>query len=468
MVNKNVRQRVILEQIALDFARDGQGQEAYLDAKISQIKEAIVAYEKLAGTHGFILGLSGGIDSFVCGALVADAIEGSSSKIHLLMLPNCVQKDIDDSIACAQVLKEQFSCVEVETVSIENGYLGVIKDLKQSKLYDKNNRYALGNVQARLRMVEQYALNAGLLVIGTDHAAENMVGYFTKFGDGASDFNPIDGLVKEDIYQIARRYQAPSCVLEKQPAAGLGISENDEAELKVSYQQLSAFLKGNPLEEEQVDRIAHLFQGSMHKRNLAASPMNLWWKDVPKPVCHVVVDGVYGFIDGGLACQNAQEALDYTVAYINAQPQNYVLYVKEQHPEGHCSFQSAGGIWPAHAVQGTRESELYRPFYEEIKKTIQTPISRYNVFIKGDKKEVEEYSGFEARNPQYGMLKDNLVEDVVVSGIATEYCIKNTVLDLLQSGHNVFLLAQGLGYVEREGHVKTLEELEKQGVHVLY
>lgn len=467
-MNKNITQRMILEQISLDFARDGQDQEAFLDAKISQIKKAIVAYEKLAGTHGFILGLSGGIDSFVCGALVADAMEGSSSKIHLLMLPNCVQKDIDDSIACAKALQEQFACVEVETVSIENGYLGVIKDLKQSKLYDKNNRYALGNVQARLRMVEQYALNAGLLVIGTDHAAENMVGYFTKYGDGASDFNPIDGLVKEDIYQIARRYQAPACVLEKQPAAGLGISENDEAELKVSYQELSAFLKGNPLEDEKVDRIAHLFNGSMHKRNLPASPMNTWWENAPKPICHVVVDGVYGFIDGGLACQNAKEALDYTIEYINSHGQNYVLYVKEEHPQEHCSFQSAGGIWPAHAVKGTRESELYRPFYEKIQKTTQTPIGRYNVFIKGDNKDVEEYSGFEARNPYYGKLKDNLVKDVVVSGIATEYCIKNTVLDLLHSGHNVSLLANGLGYVDEEGHKKTLEELASLGVHIIY
>lgn len=461
-----MKQREILNHIELDFARDNQPQEAYVQTKIAEIKAATREYLKLSGMKGFILGLSGGIDSFVVASLAADAIKETGGIVYLLLMPNGVQKDIADAEECRDVLLRRFDNVETDVVSIEHAYQGVVQDISASSVFDPENKYALGNIQARLRMVEQYALNRGLLVLGTDHATENVVGYFTKYGDGGSDFNPIDGLLKPDIYEIAALYGAPECVMNKKPAAGLGISNSDEEELGLSYDELATYLKGNLLEKEKMQRVVSLYEASMHKRHLPASPKNDWWRTKEEDVTHVIVDMIHDFVDGSMACQNAVTAVEAAVAYCNAHPEMRVLYVRDVHPEDHCSFENNGGDWPAHAVEHTEGMELMEQFYD-IKKTVNTPIARYNVFKKGTDATREEYSGFNAQNEVYGALKFNLTGKVVVSGIATEYCVKNTVMDLLKNGFQVSILQDALGFVDEEAHEIALAEMVQAGAKLL-
>lgn len=461
-----MKQREILSRISLDFARDNETQEEYINRKIAEIKAATKDYLSLTGMKGFVLGLSGGIDSFVCAALAADAIKEINGALHLLLLPCGEQADIADSRECADALTAQFENITCETLSIEPVLQSIEGVLQSSMLKENFDLYSRGNTQARIRMILQYALAKNLLVLGTDHATENIAGYFTKYGDGGTDFNPMEGLIKPDIYEIARRYGPPVCVLTKAPAAGLGISVNDESELKMTYAELAAYLKGNLIDKEKMQRVVWLYDRSEHKRHLPASPMSCWWKKSAESTTHLVVDMTGAFIGGSMACENADMAVKNAVDYINENPDMRVLYVRDCHPEDHCSFEENGGSWPKHAVKGTEECRVDGRFYG-VKKTINTPIERYNVFSKGTDSQKEEYSGFDAVNDCYGQLKFNLTSSVVVSGIATEYCVKNTAEDLIKSGFKVSILKRALGYINKEDHKKVLKDLEEMGATLI-
>lgn len=177
---------------------------------------------------------------------------------------------------------------------------------------------------------------------------------------------------------------------------------------------------------------------------------------------HLVVDMLYDFIDGSLACDNAENAVKEVVKYINAHPDEKVVYITDCHPANHCSFISEGGIWPSHCVKGTHGGDIHEAFYKDIINPANRPDPERNIFRKGCKQEEEQYSGFESANTQGVMLKDFVGKDLVISGIATEYCVRNTVEEFLKAGHNIELLSNGLGYVNAEDHVKVLKELEEK------
>ena len=138
-----MKQREILNALPLDFRRDCQTQEEYLDKKIEEIKAAIREYLKNTGLKGYMLGVSGGIDSFAAAALVADAVKEISGVLYLLLLPNGEQADMADSIQCRDALLARFDNIEAATVSIENAYAGVLADISSCPFYDPENRYAL-------------------------------------------------------------------------------------------------------------------------------------------------------------------------------------------------------------------------------------------------------------------------------------------------------------------------------------
>lgn len=187
---------------------------------------------------------------------------------------------------------------------------------------------------------------------------------------------------------------------------------------------------------------------------------------------HVVVDMLYDFIDGSLACKNSVEAVKKSVAYINRNPGQKVVYVCDSHPANHCSFTENGGEWPPHCVEGTRGKMIHNLYFQKVNGSGAVPFGD-NVFLKGCPANEEQYSGFEAVNSEELTVGEFIniffegketEKNVVVSGIATEYCIKESVLDLMKAGFKVFLLKDALGYVSREGHEETLKSLENAGV----
>lgn len=180
----------------------------------------------------------------------------------------------------------------------------------------------------------------------------------------------------------------------------------------------------------------------------------------------VVVDMLYDFIDGTLACLNSESAVKEAVKFINKHDDMVVAYICDHHPSNHSSFTEFGGVWPPHCVQGTKGGSVHDSFYSEILNKSSRP-QRGNLFLKGEDPLKEQYSGYEAVNSVNGTL-DNYIKmhaadqgdgDVYVCGIATEFCINATVRDLADSGRRVYLISDALAYVEREGHEKILKEL---------
>ena len=130
------------------------------------------------------------------------------------------------------------------------------------------NEGALANLAPRIRMLTLYAVAASenRLVAGTGNRSEAYVGYFTKWGDGACDFNPIADLTVTEIYEFLRYLDAPRRVQEKAPSAALFDGQTDEGEMGVTYQELDAFLRGEELPDGQRQRVEQLHRKSEHKR----------------------------------------------------------------------------------------------------------------------------------------------------------------------------------------------------------
>ena len=188
----------------------------------------------------------------------------------------------------------------------------------------------------------------------------------------------------------------------------------------------------------------------------------------------VVVDMLYDFIDGSLACQNAENAVKETLHYIDSQTKGQggedheildtfpILFVRDHHPADHSSFQEQGGSWPVHCVAGTHGGEIHEELAPYAKEEL--------TFDKGCEKAVEQYSGFEGMNSAEQSLGEILelldTSDVYVCGIATEYCVRNTCEDLLKAGFKVHLLSKCIAYVDKEGHLKALEEMAAEGISI--
>lgn len=188
----------------------------------------------------------------------------------------------------------------------------------------------------------------------------------------------------------------------------------------------------------------------------------------------VVVDMLYDFIDGSLACQNSENAVSATLKFIDSQTKGQagedheildtfpILFVRDHHPSDHSSFTEYGGIWPAHCIAGTHGGEIHKDLLPYAKEEL--------TFDKGCDRQTEQYSGFEGVNCADQSLGEILelldTTDVYVCGIATEYCVRNTAEDLLKAGFKVHLLSECLAYVDLSGHTESLKEMAQEGISI--
>lgn len=179
----------------------------------------------------------------------------------------------------------------------------------------------------------------------------------------------------------------------------------------------------------------------------------------------VIVDCQYDFIDGTLACENAHEAVAKIVSLINKGTLR-PLYTSDWHSPSNHSFKVNGGIWPVHCVAGTHGAELDEAFTKDVTDAALRPSGK-NRFLKGQNDEVEEYSAFNGKNEEGKTLGEEAIRHVVVTGIASEYCVRETVLALLSSGRTVSLYVPGLAWVKEEDHKKNLKDLSDRGVVLL-
>lgn len=185
---------------------------------------------------------------------------------------------------------------------------------------------------------------------------------------------------------------------------------------------------------------------------------------------HIIIDMLYDFIDGSMACLNSHKAVNESISYINSHPEYPTFYIADSHPSNHCSFIANGGIWPPHCVKGSHGAQIHNEFYTVISKPQQRP-NDCNILTKGEDPAQEQYSGFEARHKSgvtlEELLKQQGINEVYLTGIATEFCVNATALDLQKAGFSVFVIERALAYVNRDGHKETIEFLRKNDIAIL-
>lgn len=240
----------------------------------------IADYLADSGLETLVLGISGGVDSTTAGRLCQLAAErlraaGRPARFIAMRLPHGEQRDEADAQAALQFIRPD----ETVVTDIRPAAQGMLDSLKTGLAFESaaQQDFVFGNIKARQRMIAQYAVAGARrgLVVGTDHAAEAVMGFFTKYGDGACDLAPLTGLVKRRVRAMARHLGAPPALVQKTPTADLEELRPlrpDEAAYGISYEQIDDFLEGKPVSPDAVEVIRRFYRASRHKRQLPAHP----------------------------------------------------------------------------------------------------------------------------------------------------------------------------------------------------
>jgi NAD+ synthase len=234
--------------------------------------------------NGYVLGISGGQDSTLAGRLAQLAVEelraeGTEALFIAVRLPYGVQQDEEDaqrSLAFIQADREMVFNIKGSVDEVQKEYNN---RLPEAPLSD----YQKGNVKARVRMIAQYAVGGmeGLLVIGTDHAAEAVTGFYTKYGDGGADVLPLSGLSKRQGKALLKELGADERLYLKVPTADLldqKPGQADETELGITYDELDDYLEGKAVSAEVAEKVENRYRITEHKRQLPANMFDSWWK----------------------------------------------------------------------------------------------------------------------------------------------------------------------------------------------
>ncbi|MDK3768016.1 ammonia-dependent NAD(+) synthetase [Staphylococcus pseudintermedius] len=242
------------------------------------IKEMQHFIEQYLHAHTFVktlvLGISGGQDSTLAGKLVQLAVEnmrnasGRDVQFIAVKLPYGVQKDADEVEDALNFIQPD----RILTVNIKPAVDQSVQSLKEAGIALSD--FHKGNEKARERMKVQYAIaaNTSGIVVGTDHSAENITGFFTKHGDGAADIAPLFGLNKRQGRQLLQYLGAPAHSYEKVPTADLEDDKPqlpDEEALGVTYEAIDNYLEGKGVSPEDAAVIERHYVRNAHKRELA-------------------------------------------------------------------------------------------------------------------------------------------------------------------------------------------------------
>ncbi len=219
--------------------------------------------EEVAKTQmdGVIVGLSGGVDSSVVAALAKKAFPNNSLGVYLPI--NNMGQDLVDAKEVAKAIS-----IETQLIDLTESFKAMKDTVKLT------SKLATANLKPRLRMTALYAIaqEKRYLVLGTDNAAEWILGYFTKYGDGGVDLLPIVHLTKGEVKDMAKELNLPEVVWTKKPTAALWEGQTDEEELGFSYDEVDKYLKNETIDSWTLEKIKKQINITNHKR-----------VDLPKP-----------------------------------------------------------------------------------------------------------------------------------------------------------------------------------------
>ena len=225
--------------------------------RVAFIKELLAK----SGAKGILYGNSGGKDSALVGILCKAACENTQGIILPCESKQNYTTDRDDAIAVA----DQFA-IKTCTIDLTAQKEQALKSLEGATSLTSA---AISNIAPRLRMMTLYAVAAseGCMVAGTGNRSERHMGYFTKWGDGACDFNPISDLTATEVFEFLRYLDAPISIIQKPPSAGLYEGQTDEKEMGITYRAIDEYLESGKASQEDLAIIRRYHEGSAHKRD---------------------------------------------------------------------------------------------------------------------------------------------------------------------------------------------------------
>ncbi len=235
---------------------------------VKDIQNWIKEYINNANAKGVVLGLSGGIDSSVTAALSVNAL-GKENVIGLGLPCHSIKQDLEDGKFVAENLGINFKIFDL--TSTYDMLLSVLKDKMEP------STMAVANLKPRLRMSTIYLVgqSKGYLVAGTGNRAEIAIGYFTKYGDGAADIEPLASLYKCEVKELAKILEIPEAIIDKKPSAGLWPGQTDEGEIGMSYDLLDEilyridhYLELSDINPEYVQKVIKMMESAEHKNKM--------------------------------------------------------------------------------------------------------------------------------------------------------------------------------------------------------
>ncbi|MBO1268086.1 ammonia-dependent NAD(+) synthetase [Arthrobacter cavernae] len=240
-------------------------------------------YLKATHTKGFVLGISGGLDSTLAGRLAQLAVEeleaeGVEANFVAVRLPHGIQHDEEDAQAALDFIQAKTEWTFNISQAVDS-----VEDEFEKTTGAPISDFHRGNTKARARMIAQYALAGehNYLVIGTDHGAESVTGFFTKFGDGGADVLPLFGLNKRQNRELLAELGASARLWDKVPTADLLDDQpgrTDEDELGLKYDQIDDYLEGRDVPVEVAENIEQKYLRTRHKRTVPVTIFDTWWK----------------------------------------------------------------------------------------------------------------------------------------------------------------------------------------------
>ncbi len=225
--------------------------------KITKIIESFIK-EQTKGFNGGVIGLSGGIDSTVVAHLAVNAL--GKNRVHGLIMPYKKNNYKEGGVKVK------------ETLGIGGWYFDIepmVKSFQEETGFFTDN-LSKGNLMARIRMSILYGIAniENMLVLGTSNKSEIVTGYFTKYGDGGVDIEPIGDLYKTEVWELARYLGISKRIINKKPSAELWKGQTDEKELGMNYQTLDKVLKGIRVNKNAMEKVQTLIDRTRHKRRM--------------------------------------------------------------------------------------------------------------------------------------------------------------------------------------------------------